>query len=112
MELITTGGQAGAAGGFVDAASARGVLENAVKLGVRQDVVGALQITVKQDSMPRKLFFDRFLEAKRRCWGVRHGIDCLGDLTRPSGGRRPTFIDPASDDNYALVMQIRGLPDV
>ena len=110
LELITAGGQRGAAGSVIDAATACGVLETAVRRRDRQQIIGALQITVKQDSTPR-IFCDRFLEAKRRCWGVRHSIDCLGDLTGSSSKRRPTFIDPASDDNLALVMQLRDLPD-
>ena len=110
VELVTAGGQTGASGGLVDAAVARCVLESAVRRSDRRDVIGALEITVKQDAIRRK-FLDRFLEAKRRCWGVRHGIDCLGDLTRPFGRRRPTFIEPASDDNRALVIELRDLPD-
>ena len=56
-------------------------------------------------------FHELLFEAKRRCWGVRHSIDCLGYLTGSSSRRRPTFIDPASEDNLALVMQFRDLPD-
>lgn len=110
VELMTAGGRGDATDDLADATAARRVLDSAVKLSVRQDVMGALQVTVKQDATPRK-FLDRFLEAKRRCWAIRHGIDCLGDLARPSGKRRPTFIEPASDDNRALVMQLRDLPD-
>ena len=110
LELVTAGGQRGPAGGVIDAATARGVLETAVRQRDQQQIIGALQITVKQDSTPR-IFCDRFLEAKRRCWGVRHSIDCLGYLTGSSSRRRPTFIDPASEDNLALVMQFRDLPD-
>jgi hypothetical protein len=107
LELVTAAGATGAAGGFVDPSRARTAIFAALQ-SVSIPATVNVSITFKQDSEPQ-IMNDRFIEAKGRCWGVRHGTDSFGHLM--SGTPRPTFIDPASNDNLSLVSQIRRLDD-
>ena len=108
VELLTVGGNTGGTG-YIDPVRAEKALREAVGSVDVDSIISRLVVTVKEDRSPR-LFKDRFLEAKKRCWGVRHGFDSLGRLSQIKD-REPTFIDPSSQDYLDLASQLRGLAD-
>lgn len=109
LEVITVAGRVGGTVGYIDPGETRLRLEKALRAADREGVVGAITVTTKQDENPR-LLRERFLEAKGRCWGIRHGIDSLAEL-EGSSGTGPTFIDPASQHYMDLVSEVRELRD-
>jgi hypothetical protein len=109
IELLTIGGETGASAGHVSRALVISKIEEIVRL--QQDLRGcAVVVTVKRDDQ-RRLLRDRYLHAKDRCWGVRHGVDCLGALLDPPDRRVITHIDPAADGDKGIVEMIRSLKD-
>lgn len=109
LEVITVGGRANGRGEYMDPTKITTVLTKALRVADGEGVVGEITVTVKQDRRPR-LVRDRFLVAKRRCWGIRHGIDSLGGL-EDVNKEGATFIDPASQSYMDLVSEMRNLAD-
>jgi hypothetical protein len=107
LEIVTAGGQMGARG-YISGETLRTNIQEALQRAPLPQNVRCV-VTVKQDGVP-PLTRDRLIEAKGRCWGVRHGFDCLAMLTAPQPA--VTFIDPDGPGNRDLVTAIRRLPDV
>ena len=111
VELITIGGDTGSRLGRIDSQRAKRVIEQEVRSIDSGRIVGKLTVTLKKE-VPRRLFLDRFLEAKRRCWGIKHGIDSLAALMESADRHvEATFIEPASQDYLDLVNELRNFPD-
>jgi hypothetical protein len=73
VEVITVAGSSGARGGNIDPAELKTAISRAADdLGVRSRI-GALKVTLKQDSEP-KIFNDRLLVCGGRTWGLQHGL--------------------------------------
>ena len=111
VEILTVGRDTGARLGRIDSERAKRVIEQEVRRIDSGRIVGKLTVTLKKEG-PRRLFLDRFLEAKRRCWGIKHGIYSLAALLESAGRHvEATFIEPASQDYLDLVSELRNLPD-
>ena len=108
LELITVAGQAGAKGGYVDPTEAADAIQRELRTNVLLSAVASVQITLKKDADP-SIFADRFIEAKGRCYQIRHGLDDLGRLDNVGGQARPTTLCVASNDDLNLLAEIKGL---
>ena len=106
LELLTVGGDTGARSGHIDPGRARRVIKQELRRIDATHIIGTLTVTLKEEDSQR-LFRDRFLEAKRRCWGIKHGIDSLATLMESDERHRDAaFIEPPSQAYLDLVSEL------
>lgn len=112
VEIVSVAGGSGSRAGFIDPATTRTTIVNAMRQLDSGRKIGELTITLKQDGEPQ-VFNDRVLTCGTRAWGIHHGFDDLGKLgnVTPNNRRRPTRIEPASDALATTFRDILALRD-
>jgi hypothetical protein len=107
IKIVTIAGDSGARMGYLDPDEIRHNIVSATKNLDRSELIGKLQIELKQDGDPQ-IFNDRLLVSHGRVWGVHHGLDDLGKLGSQAN-KRPTMVDPHSDARHTVFRDILSL---